>query len=1196
MKNYVKQSLSLVIIAQLAVLQQVSAVPAIKLNSVTYQHQQGSSEYAKPSEIKYDDSKITVNGKPSSNNVIPEINSKLPSPTAGSTAYSQGNTGAEISVTVHPLNSEEKDKDGKTKFVIGDVKAEGALSTDPNLFPAQIRKQMFLEEKKAYAQSIAAFKMQMKTQGATAEWQKTIWGSTLKRFPTETLMFFVAIGVVNTANLLANYANNPLLMEQHLQSLKDPIGNLSFLAFMMANGYAHHFLDRPALTTRYMKKDVEQIFKATIARGLSKGVSEKEMIADAKKFVDGKFISGAKLAYTHLIPYLSMTVGSMASHLVGDYLHTLQACVASFTPQANQKEARAKDPLNNLSQDPCDVAWREWTVEKKFNTFAPALASMMLSQAMATGVSIVSKEGLKIGVFEKVAASSTEKVFTFKLLGCEIIKEMVPGKLAFKAVRLVGHVTNLTMFTALDQLIHHWVQDIVLNINYGRYNFVARADAFPRKAEILYDLLQKESKEKYQNLNPVCEKDLQDYQCQTGDILGFLHNFSETMTKWKEFNKTKPMMAHQNWLQMVNNFQTTEVATKSFYGEFIDDIQQAEYYRKNPIVEQQLDVEKMSNEDVLAAVMQQYEKMSEKNEADIEKFRSVPPMSNYISYPLFGVDPIEGLKGFDYTKWKNLYLSNPSLLEHHQKQKVKQVAKEFNEYMQQRGYDSLNIKYDADKIKKVLNGLNSENLNEVGYALSLMRYYADNSEVGASEVTQAIFKKFLDKLGSPSPLMKQGLGFSYAIEHSERHRKVFKDFTVPSFYRDFGLATQFRFNKKTDYIFYNMLCGPQVESDTFITSKYVKMFDLSTGIPNGLQALFIPPAIVNDNVKADVCSKILQFKNSTTLYTDKIIDKNSNTEYSGIFAIIFKNLRKDLQEIVNSKPKFTADMQKETNSGFENWWTTKMEPKVIGKITAFKDDYHEITVDLFNSLFKNESKLNDGVVMNSIVFSNMQEARTYSMILAHVLKNALPSDQYKALLSSDKVDQKPYKIQYKQDILSFQKAPFMQDFDAIGSGNKANILKFQQRLEEILNIYHNTLKAFAVVKGKNSEGKEIDVVDTKVDDLKINELTKKIEELNGLINQDLDGAVSLLQKDPKAAKAVSVITYIKTQIERISKELTLTFEMVNLMSQKVTDYTKKTLTEEEEKMKVERAKREQEQINKRCNQYKTIGGARPAGC
>ncbi len=190
MKNYLSKSLSLVLVSQLTLGQQAMAEAAKKWEfSAPVPYNQPTSEYAKQN----------INIQATSTGVIPETKSKIPLTNSGYT-YSQTETGstAAIEFTLHSINKEGKSynsdnqdyKMNKPQFVVGDAKVTGTTIQDPN-YISKLR-DSFLQDKKNYAQNLQNQKEMMRSFGATAEWQKTIWGSQLRRFPTETLMFFVA--------------------------------------------------------------------------------------------------------------------------------------------------------------------------------------------------------------------------------------------------------------------------------------------------------------------------------------------------------------------------------------------------------------------------------------------------------------------------------------------------------------------------------------------------------------------------------------------------------------------------------------------------------------------------------------------------------------------------------------------------------------------------------------------------------------------------------------------------------------------------------------------------------------------------------------------------------------------------------------------------------------------------------------------
>lgn len=151
-----------------------------------------------------------------------------------------------------------------------------------------------------------------------------------KHFPIEATSFFVAIGALTVYDLIFNYASNPLVAQQFLESQKDPITHISFLAFMQANGLA-----------------VEPLMEMV----------EKPWL---RKY----------------IPYMGMAVGMAASQLVHGVGHSelLKSCASSLLSK-NQKESAKQ----------CDEAWSNFGTGwgPVVSEFSTGLVVMFMSSVFA---------------------------------------------------------------------------------------------------------------------------------------------------------------------------------------------------------------------------------------------------------------------------------------------------------------------------------------------------------------------------------------------------------------------------------------------------------------------------------------------------------------------------------------------------------------------------------------------------------------------------------------------------------------------------------------------------------------------------------------------------------------------------------------------------------------------------------------------
>lgn len=136
--------------------------------------------------------------------------------------------------------------------------------------------------------------------------------------------FFAALGALSVVELLTQYENNPVVIDQFIASQSDPIGQLALGAFVLSQGWTHSTLEH--LTQR------------------------------------------SKLH--SFIPYLGMTVGLVASQIVIE--------TATFMPELKQcLYQRAK----------CDSLLKKWEAyplkEEKIHKLFPSLVSMLSSTFLA---------------------------------------------------------------------------------------------------------------------------------------------------------------------------------------------------------------------------------------------------------------------------------------------------------------------------------------------------------------------------------------------------------------------------------------------------------------------------------------------------------------------------------------------------------------------------------------------------------------------------------------------------------------------------------------------------------------------------------------------------------------------------------------------------------------------------------------------
>lgn len=164
---------------------------------------------------------------------------------------------------------------------------------------------------------------------------KSAFSHSVRNLPTESAMFFMAMGAVVAGQLIMNYSQNPLAMQQHIEHSMSPLGVFGFFTFMYSQGVTSNIL------AMYLKNP----------------------------------------KFHHMIPYLGMTVG-----------FTVQSYLSQIAMDPNVKacakvmmggKLSEKDKETGVDEDPCDKAYDYLIIKKKLWEFAPGMVSMITSALLA---------------------------------------------------------------------------------------------------------------------------------------------------------------------------------------------------------------------------------------------------------------------------------------------------------------------------------------------------------------------------------------------------------------------------------------------------------------------------------------------------------------------------------------------------------------------------------------------------------------------------------------------------------------------------------------------------------------------------------------------------------------------------------------------------------------------------------------------
>lgn len=389
----------------------------------------------------------------------------------------------------------------------GQEMAAGAVVVDPTPQPENA-----LEIIRDEMQKIQMVEQEKHTQDG---WFK----STNKRFAPESMTFFVAIGLVTYNSMWIKSHGDPLAMERHIMSLKDPIAHLSFYSFMIANGF---YID-------FRTKGVDPMTKAQMMRRLS---------------------------------YQGMAVGSLASSLVSDLGHSGQMCVDYWIMGRNDEKSIAA----------CTQAWKHWTVRNKFQQYFPQIMAMWASQA---GTEIVDRKARNF--FTKLTTTEMAKKFlskeflvktAHKIVGVDTVLTFAGGTWSMKVLRWAGKLTQFTMFVAVDHAMSGYT--------YRPLNNLLRPLLFDFDALAINNYMGAVDKINWDDSRlaeaskDVCS--VRNPNCLERRLLEEIEGFGSQMQQWREHLNSDAEMDISGWMEMTKKILNQIDYSYKFYKSFVSNM------------------------------------------------------------------------------------------------------------------------------------------------------------------------------------------------------------------------------------------------------------------------------------------------------------------------------------------------------------------------------------------------------------------------------------------------------------------------------------------------------------------------------------------------------------------------------------------------------------------------------------------------
>lgn len=907
-------------------------------------------------------------------------------------------------------------------------------------------------------------------------------------FPAQSGLFTVAIGAVMITKMMTDYSGNPAAFLQHLESIDDPMTHISFYSFMAASGF----------TQDYLKTKVG---------GLSGSKSVKTFRA--------------------AIPYIGMSAGLITSNIVHEVSALLSTCADHLL--------KPKKPTIPGQMDPCDEAQDEFfNFANKVETYVPMIFSMTLSTVGST----YAQKGIVAGAsatYESAKKLSEQMAGIKKSSGLphvEIVQERIGfnGKKTswYKSVKAkdavkiaknipgaskrflglamnigltgrgwgLGPVTVATTLTAMlaqnyafvliDTYLMPAINKVMAQVL--RASFLNSADKKMKESLVHHQTHNWSEKAKDSGFNMVDE----------------IKNLQKQMNAWRTQNHSRFFTGVQVWSQIANTLLSEIYEAQNFYQYYVGEAFKGFKYQNK----------KLTNSEI--------SKMEAPFDTQLTQRET----------PLFGIKPLGHVECGTGTPSKQacvtemqLYMNYPLEMEGYQKNRLQYVintfAKSFDlqekplpyaPKIEKTGigfFDNEEAEKDTtptkDESEEVANILKLEIKPEYRKTIQSLLIQLGSSQT--KEISAAILKlnqelaspsashyngklvlsavRFL--LGNPSPVLVKGALIPF-IYHETR-----KD--TASYSQVSRTAYGYYFNRHTEYLLFQMVCGPDQAAHNIVEEWNMNIFgrEMSLRPPE-----FNPPKIVNINkleVEWPTNLKITNGPKKTnfclpvigrpipfeSIYYAKFYVNGSDRPES-FFQMLNRNIKPEILGAWNS-PKLDSE------SRVAKWWDQNIESTMRTLFKRLDYNFQYLLVDLVQGLKPDEKDLiKTTKVSRSLLNSSLEELNVYLIILSETEKSATGNTWTKELnlkISRSLIDSLRHDPQARiasqtdlvnvitqiiQDLRSIEVDTINNSPRVTLNKTKADLSQFKKTLDQALKAYQAHLKS---VGTKDQYGAEV---------------------------------------------------------------------------------------------------------------------------
>ncbi len=578
--------------------------------------------------------------------------------------------------------------------------------------------------------------------------EKGVFSHSLMKLPVDTFGFFVATGAINFMTMWNNAGGNPLLFQEQVLNLKDPVATLSFYSFMAANGFYSEF------KTNRLSSSLTPEMQALKIRGIA---------------------------------YHAMAAGSLASSIVADLGSTIKSCANSWLP-AKPHPALNGSLLEKFNEEKqksdqlCNQANQIWSTRNLSQKYLPQIFSLLIVQGATEVLQNSANQTISVGA--KALYSSLLKAGEkagFEMLFVRIAFSATPSRLAIQSFAIVGKLTQFAFFVGVDHLLSNTLtrgfNNLFKPLLFKFFDESYLNGLFEVGGKYQWDTA------KISKLRPLFDPTSRPNKDSVEGVYSFekfetslpeeIKNFTTQLQGWRDHLNSDAETNLNSWLTMTTRIINQLQVSEAFYKTYLTNL--------------------FSTSNISYRIQ-----LPETDSAHLSTsaYNNIP-IYPYRTLPLFGVRFI-ATPGSNL-KEENAYLSNPSDLEKLQSQFLVATA---NQIINENKIKSFHIPNElADLATQTVQSLLSGNPTLQGIALQKFMVEYKRS-ISNNNVEFRLFGKYLTALiGNPSPRLNQGEGFNAAFVLENKSQLQTADFDLVD------STVKVNFTDAGQYLSHAMICG-----------------------------------------------------------------------------------------------------------------------------------------------------------------------------------------------------------------------------------------------------------------------------------------------------------------------------------------------------------------------------------------------------